>query len=66
MDLVQALLHSWNKDADKVFTNKQGQPIVVDNFRTYYWDRVLDFLTITKRKCYSTRYTFITQCVATV
>jgi integrase len=63
MDLLQALRHPWSQETDKVFSNKEGTPIVADNFRHDQWGRVLASLRIKKRKFYATRHTFITQCV---
>ena len=60
MDLVQSLRRAWSKPADKVFTNKFGNPITVDQFRADYWNRVLDTLEIRRRKFYATRHTLIT------
>ena len=56
MDLIQALRHPWTKDADKVFTNKVGTPIISDSFRVDYWDRVLKSFGILKKKFYSPAY----------
>ena len=63
MELICELRHPWTKPTDKVFLNKFGDPITVDQFRKDYWERILEALKIRKRKFYSTRHTFITLCV---
>ncbi len=63
MALVQEMRRSWSTSEAKVFLNKFGAPINIDNFRCDYWTRVLDALEIPRRKFYSTRHTFITRCV---
>jgi hypothetical protein len=63
MELVQLLRHPWQKDTDKVFINKFGEPLSADQFRADYWNRMLDALGIRRRKFYATRHSFITQMV---
>jgi integrase len=63
MDLLGCLRHPWQKDTDKVFINKLGNPLTTDAFRADYFNRILDGLKIRRRKFYATRHTFITEHV---
>ena len=46
-------------ESDHVFLNRDGRPIVPDNWRKEYWHGALTALKIRHRKFYCTRHTFI-------
>jgi len=46
-------------ESDPLFQNRDGRPIVPDNWRKQYWHAALTALKIRHRKFYCTRHTFI-------
>ena len=63
--VIEALLTlpSFQLGADRVFLNKIGAALDVNQWARFYWARMLKAIGVRYRKFYATRHTFITEMV---